>query len=57
MNNTKIAISKSKRYSDRYATIRKEAESKWPAWKVDTYNANVAISAHAKKVENESAKR
>lgn len=38
-------------YSVCYQTIRKEATSKWPAWKVAVYNASVATSNHAKKVE------
>lgn len=38
-------------YSENYKFVRSDAESKWPAWKVSTYNANVAVSAHAKKVE------
>lgn len=37
-------------HSKKYAMIRTDAESKWPAWKVSTYNINVAVSAHAKKV-------
>ena len=39
-----------KGYSADYKSIRGEVESKWPAWKVSTYNANFATSAHAKKV-------
>lgn len=53
MNNTKYshrAVVQSKTYSKEYDLIRKEAESKWPAWKVSTHNANFATSAHAKKV-------
>ena len=38
-------------YSEEYKRIRKEAEEKWPQWKIDYYNANCAISAHAKKLE------
>lgn len=38
-------------YSEEYKRIRKEAEEKWPQWKIDYYNANFAISAHAKKLE------
>lgn len=38
-------------YSSCYHAIRKEATSKWPAWKVTVYNASVATSNHAKKVE------
>ena len=37
-------------YSKEYHSIRKEAESKWPAWKVLTHNLNFATSAHAKKI-------
>ena len=50
MNNTKTANSQQRQYSDRYTAIRKEAESKWPAWKVSTYNTSVAVSVHARKV-------
>ena len=39
-----------KGYSVDYKSIRGEIESKWPAWKVSSYNANFATSAHAKKV-------
>jgi GH35 family endo-1,4-beta-xylanase len=44
------SINQSKEYSKEYNSIRKEAESKWPAWKVSTHNVNFATSAHAKKV-------
>ena len=37
-------------YSEQYRTIRNEAESKWPEWKVTTYNTSIAISSHAKKL-------
>ena len=37
-------------YSEQYRTIRNEAESKWPEWKVTTYNTSLAISSHAKKL-------
>jgi len=47
---TQQPIVQSTGYSKEYNTIRIEAESKWPAWKVTTYNANFATSAHAKKV-------
>lgn len=36
-------------YSDEYLRIRKEAESKWPAWKISIFDSSVAVSAHAKK--------
>lgn len=48
--NVKAAQIPSKQYSERYNTVRGEAETKWPAWKVSTYNSNIAVSAHAKKV-------
>ena len=51
MSDTKTISNQPKQYSERYAAIRKEAESRWPAWKVSTYNSNVAVSAHARKVE------
>jgi|AGTN01.2.fsa_nt_gi hypothetical protein len=47
--NTKT-VAEVKGYSTDYKSIRGEVESKWPAWKVSTYNANFATSAHAKKV-------
>ena len=52
MSNTKTNGSQSKTssYSKEYLTIRKQAESNWPAWKVSTYNTNFATSKHAKKV-------
>ena len=37
-------------YSEIYYIIRKEAEETWPQWKKETYNANFATSAHAKKL-------
>lgn len=40
----------SSQYSEQYKTIRKEAESRWPEWKVNTYNTSIAISLHAKKL-------
>jgi hypothetical protein len=56
MNNTKKTANQktdvqSKEYSKEYSSIRNEAESKWPAWKVSTFNVNFATSAHAKKVD------
>jgi transposase len=50
MNETKGSISQEEEYSENYSKIRKEAESKWPAWKISTYNASVAVSTHAKKI-------
>ena len=47
--NTKTAV-QVKGYSSDYKTIRNEVESKWPDWKVSTYNANFATSTHATKV-------
>lgn len=51
-------MSRDKGYSVDYKSIRKEIELKWPAWKVATYNANFATSAHAKKIiiKNEGIK-
>ena len=40
----------SSQYSEQYKTIRIEAESKWPEWKVTTYNTSIAVSSHAKKL-------
>lgn len=48
--NTKTLPAHPKQYSESYTTIRGEAETKWPAWKVSTYNSNIAISAHARKI-------
>lgn len=50
MNNKNQTTTKSDKYSREYTSIRSEAESKWPAWKVSTYNVNFATTAHAKKV-------
>ena len=43
----------SSQYSEQYRTIRNEAESKWPEWKVTTYNTSIAISSHAKKLRRD----
>ena len=48
--NVKALPPSQKQYSERYTAIRSEAETRWPAWKVSTYNSNIAVSAHAKKV-------
>lgn len=37
-------------YSTAYSSIRKVAESSWPAWKKETFNMRFATSAHARKV-------
>ena len=37
-------------YSEQYTRIRKEAETKWPGWKVTIYNACFAVSSHARKL-------
>lgn len=50
MSDTKKVTGSSQQYSERYSAIRRDAESKWPEWKVSTYNASVAVSAHAKKI-------
>jgi hypothetical protein len=47
---TQVKKTQAKGYSVDYRSIRKEVESDWPAWKVSTYNANFATSAHARKV-------
>lgn len=44
------AASVSRGYSQEYVSIRKTAESNWPAWKVTTYNQSIAVSNHAKKL-------
>jgi hypothetical protein len=41
-------ITNEKDYSTDYKNIRKEAESKWPSWKVAIYNNNFAYSAPKK---------
>jgi hypothetical protein len=52
MSKTNTALSTSKpvqvNYSDKYNEIRKSV-SRWPTWKVNTYNSMVATSTHAKK--------
>lgn len=55
MNNSKATAVKAsspstQKHSERYISIRSKAETKWPAWKVSTYNTNIAVSAHAEKV-------
>lgn len=53
MGNVKAANNSKIQYSTQYLTIRKETEN-WPAWKVTAYNASIAKSAHAKKIEVKS---
>lgn len=50
MTSTANPIRVKRSYSESYTVVRTAAESKWPAWKVSTYNSSVAVSAHAKKV-------
>ena len=50
MTSTLKPLRSQRSYSKSYTVIRTAAESKWPAWKVSTYNSSVAVSAHAKKV-------
>lgn len=52
MIDAKMTTINPKQYSEQYNNIRKEAESRWPAWKVSTYNANIAISANARKIKS-----
>lgn len=52
MIDTKTTAINPKQHSEQYNSIRREAESKWPAWKVSTYNANIAISANARKIKS-----
>lgn len=40
-----------KEYSEEYKKIKQEAETKWPRWKIDSYNNCIAISKHAKKIK------
>jgi hypothetical protein len=49
-NNSAKSNTQVKGYSTDYDTIKREVESKWPAWKISTYNSNFATSAHSKKV-------
>lgn len=50
-NNQQQAVIQSNGYSQEYNLIRNEAESKWPEWKITTYNANFATSIHARKLK------
>ena len=50
MNDNSTSKEKKEQYSDKYIAIRAQAETTWPAWKITTYNTNVAISAHARKL-------
>jgi len=45
-------VRQSKGYSKEYESIRKEAESTWPEWKIQTYNLNFATSINAKKIRD-----
>jgi len=49
MNKNQQVVEQPKAYSEEYRKIREQAE-RWPAWRVSTYNANFATSAHAKKL-------
>ncbi len=49
MGNNQQVVGQPKAYSEEYKKIREQAE-RWPAWRVSTYNANFATSAHAKKL-------
>ncbi|MPM32772.1 hypothetical protein SDC9_79337 [bioreactor metagenome] len=46
----KTSTQSSMGYSSVYTEIKSKAESRWPEWKIDTYNSGVAVSAHAKKI-------
>ena len=50
MNEKKTDLKQQVQYSEKYTIIKKQAETSWPTWKVSTYNDNIAISAHAKKL-------
>lgn len=50
MTSTSDVIRSQRSYTESYRLIQSAAKSKWPAWKVSTYNSSVAISIHAKKV-------
>lgn len=43
-------------YSEDYKRIRKEAETKWPKWKVEFYNNCFAIGKNAKKIKFKECK-
>jgi hypothetical protein len=47
--NTIQSSEKVENYSPIYSTIRKTAETSWPAWKKETFNTSFATTAHAKK--------
>lgn len=53
MGNVKVVNNSKIQYSTQYLTIKKETEN-WPAWKVTAYNASIAKSTHAKKIEVKS---
>lgn len=46
-----------KEHSSAYVRIRREAETKWPTWRVLTYNSDFATSVHAKKVVQQTEKK
>ena len=50
-NSSRCALSKTSpnKKETRYAIIKKEIDTTWPAWKKEAYNNNFATSAHAKK--------
>lgn len=50
MNDKGKTTEKKEQYSEKYIAIRTQAETTWPAWKISTYNTNVAVSAHARKL-------
>ena len=50
MDDTEKRLLKWKGYSDAYIAAKKKAEATWPKWRIDFYNNCVAISAHAKKL-------
>lgn len=52
MDGTQATLKK-RTYSAAYSSIRKSAESSWPAWKKETFNISIATSAHARKVTQE----
>lgn len=56
MNDNGKTVKDSVKYSDEYLRIRKEAESKWPAWKISIFDSSVAVPAHAKKIRYEHIK-
>ena len=51
MDDAERRLLEQKGYSDAYIAVRAKAEVTWSQWMVDFYNNCVAVSAHAKKLD------